>query len=376
MRKPKVLIVYHYIALYREPIFHALSQADDSIYYFASCVKSNNDIKLIGKDSCVYDEKIFLELENIWLPKGFLWQKKLLTILDDNKFDRVIFLGDPHFISTWFALCKLRLMGTKTYLWTHGFVGRSNKFQDYLKLKMYSLCNGVLLYGEQAKKDLINAGVSASKLSVIYNSLDYEKQKKIRDTLTELELFNVKKKLFLNHSHLQLFFVGRLTKHKELGMLIDAVNKLKNKGVFINVLFIGDGEASDDLKGKVSNYSIEEQFNFYGSTHDEHELANLICSSDVCVAPGEVGLTAMHSLAYGVPVITHNNRLKQMPEYESVIHNETGLLFEYGSIDSLVDNIEKSITLIGVECKERCISIIESKYNPNTQVSLISDALR
>ena len=36
------------------------------------------------------------------------------------------------------------------------------------------------------------------------------------------------------------------------------------------------------------------------------------------VSPGNVGLTAIHSLSYGTPVLTHNNFNNQMPEVESI----------------------------------------------------------
>ncbi|MGE6567069.1 glycosyltransferase [Shewanella vesiculosa] len=372
----KVLIVYHYIALYREPIFKELLNNSEIDFYFAASKYSNNDIKLVGLESEIYESEHFFELNNQWVNNSFLWQSNLLKVLRENHFDHVVFLGDPHFISTWISLFYLKMKKVKTSLWTHGFIGRSHKFQDSLKLLMYKLSDVIFLYGEEAKADLIYAGLPSSKLSVIYNSLDYLKQKETRESLSYNDSFSMKQKLFANFNDLQLFFIGRLTKHKKLDMLIDAINVLAVKDVRVNVLFIGDGESSDELKEKVKQYSLEKQFYFYGATHDEFEIAKLIFSSDVCVAPGEVGLTAMHSLAYGVPVITHDNRFKQMPEYESIIHNETGLLFEYDSIDSLANNIEKVVNLIGSDCRDKCINIIESKYNPSTQVKLFTKTLK
>jgi glycosyltransferase involved in cell wall biosynthesis len=42
---------------------------------------------------------------------------------------------------------------------------------------------------------------------------------------------------------------------------------------------------------------------FYGESYNERELAPLIALADVCVSPGNVGLTAIHALTYGTPVI-------------------------------------------------------------------------
>ena len=44
---------------------------------------------------------------------------------------------------------------------------------------------------------------------------------------------------------------------------------------------------------------------------------------DITVSPDKVGLTAIHSMAYGRPVITHDNMDRQGPEVEAVIPGRT-----------------------------------------------------
>jgi glycosyltransferase involved in cell wall biosynthesis len=106
-------------------------------------------------------------------------------------------------------------------------------------------------------------------------------------------------------------------------------------------------------------------------------LAPLISLADICVAPGEVGLTAMHSLVYGTPVITHNNYLFQMPEYEAIIEGKTGSLYEYGSNDSLIEKIKQWLEN-GTDrevIRENCYKIIYDYYNPKKQVEFINNAV-
>lgn len=64
-------------------------------------------------------------------------------------------------------------------------------------------------------------------------------------------------------------------------------------------------------------------------------------ASSVTVAPGKVGLTAMHSMVYGVPVVTHGDASDQMPEWEAIIPGKTGSLFQSGNVQSLSDAILK-----------------------------------
>jgi glycosyltransferase involved in cell wall biosynthesis len=372
VKEKKILIVYHYIALYRKPIFQKL--LEEKIFYIAADLQSNNDIELMEFNSTLFENKFHL-LKNRWLPIGLLWQANLLSLILSKKYDKVIFLGDPHFVTTWLSIFINKLTGKESYIWTHGFLNRSGKLMDSIKMFMYKLADGILLYGNEAKKDLINAGLKPKKIHVIYNSLDYENQKKLRKLIIVADIDKIKSKLFKKPNLLQLMFVGRLTKQKKLNMLINAMGILKKRGYEINLLLIGDGEQKSNLMQLVSQLGLDDYVNFYGKSYDEDELAPLICSSAICVAPGEIGLTAMHSLGYGTPVITHNNRDKQMPEFEAIIQNKTGMLFEEDSIESLMDTIVTFQSLDLTEIRENCIAIIEKNYTPQVQVENIKIAV-
>ena len=49
--------------------------------------------------------------------------------------------------------------------------------------------------------------------------------------------------------------------------------------------------------------------------------------SDLTVSPGNIGLTAIHSLSYGTPVCSHSNFNNQMPESEAIINFEKWFFF-------------------------------------------------
>jgi glycosyltransferase involved in cell wall biosynthesis len=374
MRKKRVLFVYHYIASYREAVFLELLDDDEISTFITSDSTANNDIQLISLSSDILCKKHY-HLKNKWIANKFLWQKGLLSLIIKGNFDKIIFLGDPHFITTWLSIFVNKLAGKESYIWTHGFLNRSGKLLDTIKMFMYKLSDGLLLYGNGAKQDLINAGLQSKKIHVIYNSLDYANQKTLRNSIIDSDVEKIKQSLFTNPNLLQLMFVGRLTKQKKLDMLINALGILYKRGHKINLLLIGDGSEKSNLMQLVTEHELNDYVNFYGKSYNENELAPLICSSDICVAPGEIGLTAMHSLGYGTPVITHNNRNKQMPEFEAVIQSKTGMLFEEASIESLMDTIISLQSLNLTEVRVNCIDIIEQYYTPQAQVENIKKAI-
>ena len=116
---------------------------------------------------------------------------------------------------------------------------------------------------------------------------------------------------------------------------------------------------------------------FYGACYEEETLARLIMASDVTVAPGMVGLTAMQSLAYGTPVITHGDFERQAPEWEAVVPGETGAVFECGDAESLANAIRAWLSKNPDReaVRKRCYDIIERYFNPRAQCEIIEQVI-
>ena len=114
------------------------------------------------------------------------------------------------------------------------------------------------------------------------------------------------------------------------------------------------------------------QCHFTGEVYEELELANYIYYSDLCISPGNIGLTAIHSLSYGTPIATHSNRLNQGPEHEIIIDFVNGFYFKENSSLSLTNNLlkwfEKSHKQVDKDFLRKPIDL---KYNPNYQFDLI-----
>ena len=373
----KVLVIYHYFPHYRVPILKALSdqKSVDIEYTFLSGTTTDIPIKLIDKKDTPDNFK-WIIVKNIWFMKKLLWQTKVVSKSISNEYDCIIYLANPYFLSTWVGAPLAKITGKRVLFWTHGFI-RSSSMIDQMKKVFFHLADGLLLYGNKAKDNLMQKGFKEKELYVIYNSLDYDKQLLLRNTISTEALNIERKKLFKYDDNPILLFIGRLTKQKKLSNLLLAAKQLHEQGVDVNVLLIGEGEEKENLIELTEKNALSEFVCFYGATHDESELAPLISLSDICVAPGEVGLTAMHSLVYGTPVITHDNFLFQMPEYEAIIEGKTGSLYEYGSNDSLIEKIkqwmedEKDREVI----RRYCYEVIDNYYNPNKQVEFINKAV-
>ena len=116
----------------------------------------------------------------------------------------------------------------RTMIWTHGAYGKESRIQYLIKKLFFSLPDNILLYGNYAKSIIKEHKLAKdSKLTVVYNSLDYETQKKFRNEKNE--------NLFLDHfgnNEKNLVFIGRLTPVKKLDIVVRAIELLKRRNLY------------------------------------------------------------------------------------------------------------------------------------------------
>ena len=278
-------------------------------------------------------------------------------------------------LSTWIGLIICRLRNKKTILWTHGFYGKENFIKRYLRILFYSLGNKYLLYEQRGRELMINAGFDSSKIFVVYNSLDYDLQKKYFENNQE---YNLKRELnFFKTPNLKtILFLGRLTSVKKIDLLIKSLKKLNSKRVKFNLLIIGEGPQKNLLK-KIAKKGLEKGWiHFYGKTYNESELSKLIYSSDLMVSPGNTGLNAVHALSYGTPVGTHNNFNNQMPEAAIIEDKMTGFFFNEDDSEDLSLKIDLWFSKFNINLnRAERRRIINKKYNSKYQIKEILKAL-
>jgi glycosyltransferase involved in cell wall biosynthesis len=175
------------------------------------------------------------------------------------------------------------------------------------------------------------------------------------------------RKRFFAKPHLPIVIASaRLTVAKQFDLLLRATAFLNSSGHEFNVLFVGDGPARYGLECLAKRLSLP--VHFYGTCFDEGVLASLFGIATVLVSPGNVGLTCLHSLGYGVPVLTHDDSDTQMPEAEAIVPGLNGDFFRKGSADDLAKKIilwasqplSKSLAQV-------CKSSVEANYSPHAQ---------
>lgn len=366
----RVCGIFNFAPHYRLPIYKQMGEQLGIDFYFCDRLSYTDSIKKIDY-SLLPTFKKELKLKKI--RSRNIWSGMLKLAF--KPYDMYIITPDYRSPSQWLFLLACKLMGKKVVGWWHGIApGYKGEGRQWKERKIFfRQLSGNFIYGDKAREYMDEIKFPAKNKLTIYNSLDYDVSVEKR---TENLSSNIYKDYFGNDNPV-LLFIGRLTKVKKLDMVIAAHQMLLEKGIKTNVVFIGGGDEEEALKKCIKPES-EKYFWFKGPVYNEDEISTLLYNADLCVSPGNVGLTAIHALYYGLPTITNDNFLTQMPEHECIIPGETGDFFEDGNKESLATKIEKWFATCHnrQQVREKCYKVADSTFNPYRQIEIMKEMIK
>ena len=375
----RVYIQQNCISHYREPIFKLLSSCKEIEFtVIADSISDTPFMKVVEWDTSQIRRRYAATyvLKAPLMP-AFFWQPAAITIVVGDKPDLVVALGSPYSITTWAILLLGRAWGIPILLWGHGLLDQESGPKWLFRKLFLRLSAGQILYGDYAKKLLVEKGFAPESLHVVYNSLDYESQTRIAKGITGQEVEDFRHSLGLQKDERLICFIGRLQPVKRLDLLLKAVACIAQRGQKVHVALIGEGSEKETMQQLAQSLDISSLVHFLGAQYDETFLGLVLGASDLSVVPSGAGLSVIHALAFGTPVILHDRVGYHFPEWEAVQRGVTGFFYKFEDVDDLTLKIEQA--LFPTSCKARmtgaCQSIVRERYNPNRQVEVIVEAV-
>ncbi|MBW1687279.1 MAG: glycosyltransferase family 4 protein [Deltaproteobacteria bacterium] len=165
-----------------------------------------------------------------------------------------------------------------------------------------------LAVSESSKQDLIERGIRAERIDLLYNGI----------TFPRIEIRPVTQR------PCRVAYLGRLEPYKRIALLLGAVARLAKRLPRLELVLVGRGSERDALERLAAELGIARRTRFAGFVSDEERDA-LVGEARVCVCPSIKegwGITVIEANALGVPVVaTDAPGLR-----DAVRHDETGLL--------------------------------------------------
>ena len=327
------IISLNYLSLihYRKSLFKLLNNEEKYRFHFiAGEISPYPNMKNFLPDEDFNYKFIKNNIYEIG-PFKFIWQKDIIRKTLETNPSIVILLGvNPLILSSLYAFFSFKKRNIKVYWWGHGTLGHQGSLGVTLRKWFYKNADGVLLYDERGKKNLLDIGIPSEKLKVISNCINHEDYG--FNKYSEGDIFRNRNK------ELTILFSGRITYSKRLDKLIEAINLIKLKDLNVKAYIIGDGPELNNCIKLSSKYNLESNIYFLGSKYGL-EIDKYFLKSNIFVLPGAVGLSIIHCLSYGLPIITTDNLEIQKPEIAALKQGVNGGYFKDSSINDLAMSI-------------------------------------
>lgn len=380
MEKPIIFIQQNSISHYRLKLFELLCKNKDfNISILADAKSETAYLKTVDGNYSGGLRWIKVRTRIVRFPKlpELYWQAGSLNAVLKFKPNAVIAMGSPYSLTAWGLCIVCKKMKIPVLLWTHGLIENEKGTKWVIRKTLYKTAKKLLLYGDYAKRLLKERGFDENKLNVIYNSLDYQLQKKVASKICDHDREKYKHSIGCIQGEGLVSFSGRLQPVKKIDLLIKAIAILAKKGTRVHAAIIGDGTEREKLLLLAKKLKVDDLIYFHGESYDERFIGTVFSSSDLCVVPSGAGLTVIHAMAYGTPVLIHKRVELHGPEWEAVREKETGLFYQYGDINDMAIKIEEAV--FGNYDKEKmranCKKMIEDKYNPHKQCAAILNSV-
>lgn len=375
----KVFIQYNCIAHYRTRIFELLSQNKN--VEFTIIADKEPDIPFLRTYDATgnrfirtkYSKNYKLKVPKI--PEIYFQPKTIYYIVKERP-DCIISLGTIYSLTSWLSLLTAKILGIPCIIWGHGLLEEETGLKWLFRKTFYKLADAQLLYGHYAKKLLIAKGFAEDKLFVVYNSLDFDTQVEMEKSITSIQIENFRAGNNISSDSKVIVFTGRLQPVKKLDQLVKATALLNENHIDTHLIFIGDGEERQPLQLLSRNLGVEDKVHLLGASYDEAFIGLVFKASDLCIIPSGAGLTIMHAMVYGTPVLLSDDLAQHFPEWEAVEEGKTGF---YYKIDNIEDMIEKAKLAYQAEknsdIRQNCLKTIREKYNPYVQEKIFEAAV-
>lgn len=265
--------------------------------------------------------------------------KQLKKIIDSNDFEIIHCHTPMGGVLTRLAAKEARQKGTSVIYTAHGFhfykgAPIKNWLFYYPVEKLLSKYTDCLITINKEDFEIANKKFNTSHITMI-NGVGIDINRFIPQT-DEIKI-NLRKEYGYSKKDFLLIYVAELSYRKHQDLVINSVNRLKNKIPNLKLLLVGDGELKEYYKNLVINLNLDNKVDFLGYRKD---IANLMLISDVAVSSSRqegLPVNVMEAMATGLPLVVTNCRGNR----DLVLNNKNGFVIEIDDFESFSNKIEQ-----------------------------------
>jgi glycosyltransferase involved in cell wall biosynthesis len=294
---PKVQILEPWVRAYRVPFFQALRSlgSSDGIEYQVSAGKAPDYMN--SHSYMLHANETYSLLQSRSFSLGS--REVVLHKLDSSwvKADLVIAEHAIHNLVTfkWSYLAKPKRLA----LWGHGrtYTKPKTGAEAWLKTNLVNRADWFFAYTQGGVDSVVANGFPSERTTVVQNSTDTSKLKRLRSEVTPEEVLDFKNSQDLGDGPIAVY-VGALEPSKRLPFLFESAIEIQRQIPNFQLLVFGDGPEIAYVEAHTN------RFIKYLGRADLKSQALVSRVASVILMPGRVGLIAVDSFSLGLPIIT------------------------------------------------------------------------
>jgi glycosyltransferase involved in cell wall biosynthesis len=263
-----------------------------------------------------------------------LWQKGLHLEDRLRAGDVLVVCGNARFLSNYPLIWRAKQRKVATVWWGIGTMPRQNPLNGFLRRQIMRWTDVILLYTEREREEFLRMGFPSDRLFAINNAIDQEPIQEAIKQWSPTRLCEFQQQQGLIGKQVFLF-CGRIMQKARVDLAIEALALLVRENQECILVIIGDGEERSNLQELAQRLGVKDSIRWLGALYDQTVMAPWFLSAKLFVYPGYIGLSIMHAMGYGLPVITHHNMSNQSPEVAALREGHNGALFEENSSEDL-----------------------------------------
>ena len=286
-----------------------------------------SDSNIGGAGKCVlnflkyYDRKKFAV--KVVVPRGSLLKPEIEKLgtkvieadgITDKSFDlkavknlrKIISRSNPDIVHTHGSLsgriaaklCGKKIIYTRHSVFpvsrriSHGFGKIANKTVNEF------LSDEIIAVAEAAKENLMEGGISPSKIKVVLNGVEpvfkYE----------EREILEAKKKYGVLDENFVVSILARLEPYKGHIYILEAAEILKDMGIPIKVIIAGTGSFEDEIKKLITQKGLENEVLMAGFVNNVRELLSITdVQANASYGTEATSLSLLEGMSMGIPAV-------------------------------------------------------------------------
>ncbi len=310
------------------------------------------------------------QMTNFYNRGAAIQLKRFIRFLRDRRIDIV---QTHDFYTNVFGIVGARLAGVPVRIAAkrETEVGWRTPMQKRVERMVYRFANAIVVNAEAVREHLIDQGVNAEKIVVVYNSLELGRVTPLQGREEILAMFNLPPD---GDSRFVTILANLAQSVKDHPMFLRAAQIVRDSVPEARFVLAGEGGLTEPMRSLAKGLGLEKDVFFTGRC--EH-VAELLSISDVCVlssmAEGFSNSILEYMGASRPVVVTDVGGAR-----EAVIEGKTGYIVNSGDYRAMAMRITNLLREPeqAREMGRRGRSVVEEKFSTETQLARIEQLYR